>query len=274
MKNDMEYLYNSTYSGRIKDLNPKFKYSMKPSTLSKDGYNLQKITENNIISTSGEQPLLLYKKKENKISHSFDYKMTKKNSDKNIYISDGGLKLKNEKYNYGYNNTNTNQNKKHIKSLRTYLESINVNKLLKTPSIQNKKQIKSNQINSKKKMQTDENILYKTVRGSSNRPIFQKKYYNNDKGLSRTGEGFGVKARMEMKNIQKNKPKITNNLEESKKTEETKNDLINSLINGAIKNNGFSIQNSENKITPKKVLADKKKAISRKKWNRYIRCQS
>ena len=259
MKNDMEYLYNSTYSGRIKDLNPKFKYSMKPSTLSKDGYNLQKITENNIISTSGEQPLLLYKKKENKISHSFDYKMTKKNSDKNIYISDGGLKLKNEKYNYGYNNTNTNQNKKHIKSLRTYLESINVNKLLKTPSIQNKKQIKSNQINSKKKMQTDENILYKTVRGSSNRPIFQKKYYNNDKGLSRTGEGFGVKARMEMKNIQKNKPKITNNLEESKKTEETKNDLINSLINGAIKNNGFSIQNSENKITPKKVLADKKK---------------
>ena len=259
MKNDMEYLYNSTYSGRIKDLNPKFKYSMKPSTLSKDGYNLQKITENNIISTSGEQPLLLYKKKENKISHSFDYKMTKKNSDKNIYISDGGLKLKNEKYNYGYNNTNTNQNKKHIKSLRTYLESININKLLKTPSIQNKKQIKSNQINSKKKIQTDENILYKTVRGSSNRPIFQKKYYNNNKGLSRTGEGFGAKANLEMKNIQKNKPKIINNLEESKKIEETKNDLINSLINGAIKNNGFSIQNSENKITPKKILADKKK---------------
>ena len=261
MKNDMEYLYNSTYSGRIKDLNPKFKYSMKPSTLSKDGYNLQKITETNIISTSGEQPLLLYKKKENKISHSFDYKMTKKNSDKNIYISDGGLKLKNEKYNYGYNNTNTNanQNKKHIKSLRTYLESINVNKLLKTPSIQNKKQGKTNQMNSKKKMQADENILYKTVRGSSNRPIFQKKFYNNDKDLCRTGDRFYVKSNMEMKKIQKNKPKKVNILEESKKTEETKNDLINSLINGALKNNGLSIQNSENKITPKKVLADKKK---------------
>ena len=144
----MEYLYNSTYSGRIKDLYPKFKYSMKPSTLSQDGYNLPKITENNIISISGEQPLLFYKKKENKISHSFDYKMAKKNSNKNIYISDGGLKLKNEKYNYRCNNANTNQNKKHIKNQRTYLESINVNKLLKSPLIQNEKQVKSNQINS------------------------------------------------------------------------------------------------------------------------------
>ena len=185
--------------------------------------------------------------------------MTKKNSDKNIYISDGGLKLKNEKYNYGYNNTNANQNKKHIKSLRTYLESINVNKLLKTPSIQNKKQEKSNQINSKKKAQADENILYKTVRGSSNRPIFQKKFYNNDKELCPTEEVFGVKAKMEMKNIQKNKSKQINNLEESKKIEETKNDLINSLINRVLKNSYFSIQNSENKITPKKVFEDKKK---------------
>jgi len=128
MENDMGYIYNSTYTGRIKDLNSKYKYSIKPSTLSKDCNNLQKIIENNIISTSGEQPLLLYKKKDNKASHSFDYKMTKKNSDKNMYISDGGLKLKNEKYNAGYSNTNANQNqnRKQIKSLRTYLESINI----------------------------------------------------------------------------------------------------------------------------------------------------
>jgi hypothetical protein len=99
MKNGIGCIYNSTYSGRIKDLNPKYKHSLKPATLSKDSNNFHKITEDNIISTSGEQPLLLYRKKESKISHSFDYKMTKKNSDKNIFISDGGLKLKNEKFN-------------------------------------------------------------------------------------------------------------------------------------------------------------------------------
>jgi hypothetical protein len=163
MKNDIGTLYNTTYSGRIKELNPKYKNSIKPAALSKEANNFHKITtENDKISTSGEQPLLLYRKKEPKISHSFDYKMTKKNSDKNIYITDGGLKTKIEKFNSGYNYTNTNQNQnqnlnqnqnknqRQIKSLRTYLESINVNKLLKTPAMKNKKQAKTNTINSKK----------------------------------------------------------------------------------------------------------------------------
>ena len=242
MKDVMEYIYNSTYSGRIKDLNPKYKYSMKPSALSKNINNLQKITENNIIRTTGEQPLLVYKKKEGKTSHSFDYKMSKKSSDKNIYISDGGLKQKNEKFNTGYSYTNANQNKKNIKSLRTYLESINADKLLKTPSIQNKKKVKTkkNTINSKKNIPPEENLLYKTVRGSSNRPIFQKKYYTNDRYLARTGEGFGLKAKMKLQNKQKNKDKKMKEYEESKKFEENKNELIESLITGVIKNNYFS----------------------------------
>ena len=262
MENDMGYIYNSTYTGRIKDLNSKYKYSIKPSTLSKDCNNLQKIIENNIISTSGEQPLLLYKKKDNKASHSFDYKMTKKNSDKNMYISDGGLKLKNEKYNAGYSNTNANQNqnRKQIKSLRTYLESINVNKLLKTPGIQNKKQVKPNNKNSNKNMKVEENIFYETVRGRSNRPIFQKKFYKNDKNHFHTEESFGLKSKMDLQNHKQKKiPKKKNKLEESKKYDENKNELIDSLINGAIKNNFFSIQNTETKITPKKILAEKKK---------------
>ena len=261
----MECIYNSTYSGRVKNLNPKYKYSMKPSALSKNINNLQKITENNIIKTSGEQPLLVYKKKEGKTSQSFDYKMNKKSSDKNMYISDGGLKLKTEKYNtgYSYTNTNANQNKKNIKSLRTYLESINANKLLKTPSIQNRKKVKTKQktINSKKNIQPDENLLYKTVRGSSNRPIFQKKYYTNDRYQTRTGEGLGLKAKMKIQDKPKSKSKPMNEYEESKKVEENKNELIDSLISGAIKNNYFSIQNSENKnkITPKEILVEKKK---------------
>ena len=138
MQNEIGFVYRSVNSGNTNILNPKSKHSQKPSTLIKDSNNFHKVTENNKISTSGEQPLLLYKKKEKKISHSFDYKMTKKNSDKNIYISDGGLKLKNEKFHSGYNRTNTNQNHRQVKSLRTYLESINANKLLKTPMIKKK----------------------------------------------------------------------------------------------------------------------------------------
>ena len=137
--NEMDYIYNFIDSGKERDINPKSKYKLKPATLIKDSNNFHKITENNIINTLGDQPLLLYKKKEQKISHSFDYKMTKKNSDKNIFISDGGLKLKNEKFNFGNNYINTNQNRRQIKSLRTYLESININKLLKTPAIKKKK---------------------------------------------------------------------------------------------------------------------------------------
>jgi len=262
MKDVMECIYNSTHSGRIKSLNPKYKYSMKPAALSKNINNLQKITENNIIRTSGEQPLLIYKKKEGKASHSFDYKMNKKSSEKNMYISDGGLKLKNEKINTGYSYTNANQNKKNVKSLRTYLESINANKLLKTPTIQNRKvKTKKKTINSKKNIQPEENLLYKTVRGSSNRPIFQKKYYTNDRYIARPGEGLGLKTKIKLQNKPKSKTNKINDYEESKKVEENKNELIDSLITGAIKNNYFSIQNSENKnkITPKEILVEKKK---------------
>ena len=43
-----------------------------------------------------------------------------------------------------------------------------------------------------------------------------------------------------------------------KKNEENKNELIDSLINGA-KNNYLLMNKNENKLTPKKILADKKK---------------
>ena len=264
MKNDIGTLYSSTYSGRIKDLNPKFKNTIKPSTLSKDSNNFHKITtENDKISTSGEQPLLLYRKKEPKISHSFDYKMTKKNSDKNIYITDGGLKTKNEKFNSGYNytNTNQNQNQRQIKSLRTYLESINVNKLLKTPALKNKKQAKTNNINSKKNIQTEEKVFYKTMRGSSNRPAFHKKFYNNEKNNNQTGEGFGLRKTIDIQNNNryKKKPNNLNDFEESKKNEENKNQLIDSLIKASIKNNYIIMQKTDNKLTSKRIFSDRRK---------------
>ena len=271
MLNDIGFPGNIPNKGRttIKVLNPKFKHISKPATLIKDSNNFHKVNEDNIISTSGEQPLLLYKKKEAKISHSFDYKMTKKNSDKNIYISDGGLKLKNKKFNSGYNytNTNTNQNHKQIKSLRNYLESINVNKLLKTPAMSNKKKAKINTANSKKNIPTEEHIFYKTVRGSSNRPAFQKKFYNNEKSNYHTGEGFYLREKIE--NIQRNKKQLKNNnkFEDSKKTEENRNELIDSLICGFTKNKKKFLKQIEEKKLNLNEILNKKKRDYLKRYN-------
>ena len=256
MENDINFILNSIYNGKTNILNHKSKNLTKHTMLSKDPTNFHKITEHNIISTSGEQPLLIYKKKEPKISHSFDYKMTKKNSDKNIYISDGGLKNKNAKFNSGYNYININQNPYKKKSLRAYLESININKLLKTTGNNNKKQKKTYTIDSKKHIQTEEHIFYKTVRGSSNRPVFQKNYFNNGKKKKNIREDFGIK--FNISNNNKNNKNLKNP-EESKKSEENRNVLIDSLIKGVIKNNNFLIEYSENKINPKEILANKKK---------------
>jgi hypothetical protein len=77
------------------------------------------------------------------------------------------------------------------------LESINVNKLLKPPAMKNKKQAKTNTINSKKNIQTEEQVFYKTMRGSSNRPAFHKKFYANEKNNNHPGanEGFGLRKK-------------------------------------------------------------------------------
>ena len=97
------------------------KYGAKISSL--DTINFYRIDGNNEINTYGEQPQILYKKKQKKLSHSFEYKMAKKNYDNNILISDGGLKLKKQKYktkyNYIYTKPANNQYNEEIKTILT-----------------------------------------------------------------------------------------------------------------------------------------------------------
>ena len=89
------------------------KSKINPDLLSIDNTNFYRISLNHEINAAGERPLILYKKRQKKISHSFEYKMTKKNNDNNIFINDRGIKLKKQKYkkkyNYIYNKTNNNQ---------------------------------------------------------------------------------------------------------------------------------------------------------------------
>jgi len=102
MKNNLWVEAQKNYSKNSKRKTNK--QYINPELLSIDNNNFYRINLNGKINTDGEQPLILYKKKQKKISHSFEYKMTKKNkNNNNIYISDGGLKLKNQKYKTKYN---------------------------------------------------------------------------------------------------------------------------------------------------------------------------
>ena len=215
------------------------KQYINPELLSIDNNNFYRINGNRKINTTGEQPLILYKKRQNKISHSFEYKMTKKNKNNdNIYISDGGLKLKNQKYKTKYNYIYTkpiNQYNEEVKSLITNYALI-----------YEKSAKKNNTINPKDNNRAfDEKIYYKTVRGFSNRPTFKKKYYNKSQEMP------------------KNKIKIKKNLnkyEESKQNEDNNKDLLKeNLIKGGKKNIRLLLKLIKNKKMKKNKNVEKKK---------------
>ena len=191
------------------------KKSISPEMIYSDKRNFHRITGSNHINTTGEQPLILYKKKESRISHSFEYKMTKKNNDNNIFITDGGLKLKNKKYKTKYN----------IVSIKNDNIPFNyeINKILTNYAILYDKSTKNKNftINMKGENQDNENVYYRTVRGLSNRPTFKKKKLFKSDELRKDKIKF-------RKRLQK--------YEESKKNEENKSDLKKNLIKGGTKN--------------------------------------
>ena len=243
MKNNLwvEVKKNHSKNSKIKAC----KQYINPELLSIDNNNFYRINGNRKINinTVGEQPLILYKKKQNKISHSFEYKMTKKNkNDDNIYISDGGLKLKNQKYKTKYNyiyTKPTNQYNEEVKSLMTNYALI-----------YEKSAKKNNTINTKDNNRAfDEKIYYKTVRGYSNRPTFKKKYYNKSQ------------------EIHKDKIKIKKNLkkcEESKQCEDNKDLMKENLIKGGKKNIRLLLKLIKNKKMMKNKKVEKKKEYLKK----------
>ena len=171
MKNNLLVLEQKNNSKKNKDIE-NTKQDISPEMLSIDKRNFHRISGNSKINTTGEQPLILFKKKEGRISHSFEYKMTKKNNDNNIFITDGGLKLKNKKYKTKYNITS-------IKNENNPFH-YEINKILTNYAILYDKSTKNKNmtINTKNEPQIhfNENIYYRTVRGLSNRPMFKKKH--------------------------------------------------------------------------------------------------
>ena len=235
MKNDLWVI-----SQKNTPKNPKRKsdkQQINPDIISIDNSNFYRISLNHEINTEGEYPLILYKKRQRKISHSFEHKMTKKNNEDNIYISDGGLKLKKQKYktkyNYIYTKQNNNQYNEEIKTI-----------LNNYALIYDKSNKKNKTINSKENRVTDEKIYYKTVRGYSNRPMFKKKFYNKSQEIYR------------------DKIKIKNNLkkyEESKQSEDNKDIMKKNLIKGGKKNIHLLLKLIKSKKLESNKIVDKKK---------------
>ena len=242
MKNNLWVITQKNHSKNSK-LKQNIQQYINPELISIDNSNFYRINGNQQINTTGEQPLILYKKKQGKISHSFEYKMTKKNNDNNIYISDGGLKLKNQKYktkyNYIYTKPLNNQYNEELKSIMTNYAMM-----------YEKSAKKNNTINPKdNKRGIDEKIYYKTVRGYSNRPTFKKKYYNKSQ------------------EIRKDNIKIKKNLkkcEESKQSEDNKDLMKKNLIKGGKKSIRLLLKLIKNKKSMKNKNVEKKKEFLQK----------
>jgi len=241
MKNNLWVLSPSNPPRNSKDKSTS--RSIKPELITLNKTNFYRISGNHKINTDGEQPLILFKKKIGKISHSFEYKMSKKNYENNILISDGGLKLKNQKYktkyNYVYTKPSNEQFQEEIKTI-----------LSKYAIVYDKSATKNVTINSKNEGNVDENIYYRTVKGSSNRPMIKKKFHNN-----------------KSHEIHKDKIKIKKNLkkfEESKQNDENKDDLKKNLINGGKKNIDLLLKLIKKKKLLKNKTVEKKKEFLQK----------
>ena len=212
MKNNLWVSSEKNIKAKEKDKS-KNKY-INPELISIDNTNFYRVSENQAINTEGEHALILYKKKIRKISHSFEYKMTKKNNNDNIFISDGGLKLKNQKYktkyHYKYNKPNNIQFQEELKKI-----------LSKYSLVYDKSAPNNYTITSKENNNIDENNFYRTIRGSSNRPMFKRKYNNKSHEIPKDN----IKIKKSLKKF-----------EESKQNEDNKDEMKKNLIKGGKKN--------------------------------------
>ena len=235
MKNNLWVIAQQNLPPKVKDASNNINKT--PHLTSIDKVDFYRISGNQEINTDGEQPLILFKKKIGKISHSFEYKMTKKNDDKNIFISDGGLKLKNKKYKTKYNHIYTKCNNEQFQEqIKTILNNYAI--------VYDKSAKKNYTINSKGDANMDENIFYKTLKGFSNRPKFKKKYYNKNHETHK--DNIKIK-----KNIKK--------YEESKQNEENKDEMKKNLIKAGKKNYDLLLKLLKRKNMQNNKIVEKKK---------------
>ena len=204
-------------------------------------------SSNNIINTSGSQPIVIYKKISKSLTQTFpDYKSNQAIKNNN-YVSDGGLKKKLSKYKSYTSNNNqinpsyinikkNNKNIKDQKTMRNINKKLNINKKEKSSKSKEKIHLSGNNdenikekertkftkkfIKKKEVINTDYQSKHSHSQGHFNRKnkIFQNNFINK----SINGININTSNNYYKKNID-NKNKIIKN-------KEIKNNKINKLI--------------------------------------------
>ena len=237
---------------------------------SKTNTNFQKVTCSGSINTSGNVPIVVFKKTTNKKGTNDSSQLGVKNNtkkQKNEYISDGGMSNKMQKYS---NNLNNNININNNNNSNNNMNNIYFNNYIieKNQQIPNNKNIKNKPDNNSnlKKNKEQQKIFSKTVREFNKRPAIQK----NDKSKElcnsyKNGKKF--KNKSVNPNINSNSGNITGgkthafyqkaNPEESKLQEEKK------LIMKQLVENG--VVNEIKKLQNKKKSSQKEKKDERKR---------
>ena len=226
------------------------------------GNNLKKSTNLNITNeftkvntlgttnTSGTQPIIIYKKGLNNHNNNIKQIKVSSNNNKNIYISDGGLKKKLDRYNnvghsYSIPNKKTASMKKEKKTKKFYPTK--------------KKLVKSS---------TQEKLFSQTMIGSFKRPNIPKKEKEKEKKNKKKNSQIGNNANENREKNKENKNKKAlkiqgKNLSESNMSEieKKKLDRMNKLVENAV-----VYEMRKNQIeTEKKPISLKEKISFRKK---------
>ncbi len=242
MKSDNFYLLaNLHQKKKIEKNKDKKKSGAKSNT------NFTKITSVGNINTSGNQPIVVFKKNSTKKCKSDLNNIQKQ---KNEYISDGGLNQKIQKYNININNNNV-YDLNNINNIY-FNNFINV-KNQNIPNNKNKnnncdsKPSNNNTNNNTKKVKEQQHIMSKTVRDFNKRPLIQKTEKSKDINQIDTKNSNGTKKiknksvnlnnnNIGTNNIKNNQNLKKNNSEDSKVQEEKKLIIMKQLVENGVVN--------------------------------------
>ena len=225
------YSFNKTRSFRT--------YFMeKENNKMNENIDFRRTTSACILKTDGEKPLILYLKSPKKHKHIFENKKFESQFCVNNYISDGGLKQKDNKFLYFLskypNNYKFHSPIKHKKQILNDLKNRKYNSL----SFSHKKLAKNRTANEYKNC-FEESNLYK-----SNKKNNKKNFINNIQNIMHDNK----------KNIEINSY-IDNN-----KNKKLKNYYKMNLLKNLIKNKKFTIKIIKNK-NPNLIFIERKKLI-------------
>ena len=277
--NNYQILLKNEQTGKKESTKNKKKLSPKSNN------NFQKITGSGSISTSGIQPIVVFKKKSskkgsieaNQTNSKVIQKLKNDKNDKNEYISDGGLNQKLQKFNSNNNISNNNNILNNV-----YFNNYINDKNHYLPNNKNIRNISDNQkpnnnntynkSNNAKKNNEQKHLLSKTLRDFNKRPAIAKNEKSKEIYSSTKSNAISKKLKNKSVNLNNNTNTSGNNIikktkqdkklsnENSKDQEEQKINLMKKLVENGVVNEIKKLQN-KTKATHKEKFDERKREM-------------